>query len=218
MLTVDRQVDGATHRDVACHIIARVVRDIFLEHARTSRRDARKRDASRVDRLERRELIAVERAIGVGREGIGDIHIALLHSGKRGVLVHKYNDDPLHDGRLAVIVGVRLKDHLLSLIPLLENIGAGPNGIVPVIIAIRCLGNNAEHRQGIEQGVVRLRKMQFHNRVAHRDGPLHHGKVRLRAGALNHTVDGEGNVGGGQRVAVRKDRIVADGEGPHQAV
>ena len=60
--------------------------------------------------------------------------------------------------------------------------------------------------------------MQLNGGVVDDDGLVDHGEVGLGGGAVDDAVDGEGDVAGGEGLAVGELDVVADSERPGQAV
>ena len=149
---------------------------------------------------------------------VGDVDLTLLNGRERRVLIHKDDDHALHGGLPPVVLGVRSEDDLLSLVPALQHIAAGTDGVPPVFGAICVLRHDAEHRERVEQRVMGLVEMEFDHRVAHGDGAVDHREVGLGHRAVDDGVHGEGDIARTQRFAVGEDDVVANGERPHEAV
>ena len=124
----------------------------------------------------------------------------------------------MHLHRLAVVVGVGLKDDLLALVPLLEHVAAAADGVRAIVGAVGVLGYDAHDGERVEQGVERLVEVQLDGGVVDDDGLVDHGEVGFGGTAVDDTVDGEGDVVGGEGLAVGELDVVADGERPGQAV
>ena len=80
------------------------------------------------------------------------------------------------------------------------------------------LGHDAHDRERVEQGVEGLVEVQLNGGVVDDDGLVDHGEVGFGGGAVDDAVDGEGDVAGGEGLAVGELDVVADGERPGQAV
>ena len=80
------------------------------------------------------------------------------------------------------------------------------------------LGHDAHDGERVEQGVERLVEVQLNGGIVDDDGLVDHGEVGLGGGAVDDAVDGEGDVAGGEGLAVGELDVVADGERPGQTV
>ena len=78
--------------------------------------------------------------------------------------------------------------------------------------------HNAHHGQGVQQGVVRANQGKLAGHPV--DGPslAHAGQIGLGRFPVHDAVDGKGHVLGRQRHAVGEGHIVADDEGPGEAI
>ena len=146
-------------------------------------------------------------------------HIHLPGHGcrKRRVLLHEKDGDPLHFHLSAVIIRVCLQDHLLSPVPLLQNVAAGTNGIASVIFIVGMLRHDSHHRHGIGPDGKRPVHMKFHRHVIHRLRALQHGKI-VHAAVFGAEIIGKSHIRSGQLLPVRKIRVIPDGHCPQQAV
>ncbi len=89
-------------------------------------------------------------------------------------------------------------------------------GAVP--FAVRVLRHDAQDGERVEERVVGLVVVKLHHRVAHGHRAVYHGEVGLGRRALYDAVHGEGDIAGGEGLAIGKDDVVADGERPHQPI
>ena len=177
--TVDTAIDGASNRDIAGDIVTGIVGDVALENFGSAGGNGGQRDTSRIHCLIAREFIPIDYLVGVRGIGEGDVHLTRLSGGKSGVLGHKDNDHALHKRLVAVILRIGGKDDLLPLIPLFEHVAARSNGSGPIALSIGVLRDYSKHREGEQQGVVRLVKMDFKDMVASCNGGIDHGQVRF---------------------------------------
>ena len=218
-LAVDGQVHGTAHGDVCGHVVAHGVRGAVHAEALLAAGRARgQRDAARVDGGALEELVALGHLVCHEGGGVGDVDLAGLAGCQGGVLLHEDDHHALHERGLAVVAGVGDKDHLLALVPLLHQVAAAADGCGTVVGGVAGLGHDAQHGQGVEQGVVGLGHLQHKRVVVLRHGLLDHREVCLGVGGADDGVDGEGGVARGEGRAVREDHVLAQGEGPGHAV
>ena len=216
-LAIDGEVDGLPDLEVAGHVVARGV-GVRAVRSRGARGDHGKLDAARVDRVVGLERVAVHLLIRERGGGIGHIHLARANGGEGRVFLHKGHDHALDLRRLAVSTGVRLEDDLLATIPLRELIAPGADGVLAVVGAVRVLGNDAQHGQGIEKRVERFVQAKNDRVLVWALDRIDHREIGLGVLRGLDGCHGKGNVGGAHRLPVGEVRIVAQGKRPAQAV
>ena len=79
-------------------------------------------------------------------------------------------------------------------------------------------GADADVGQRVQQDVERTVEVQLHRVVAGRHGFVDHGQVGFGGRRGQDAVDGEGHVGGGQRLAVGEHGVLAKRERPGEAI
>ena len=210
-------VERAAHGNVAGDVVALGVVDAVVGLGRACG-DAGQRHAAGVDGSAGEQLIACGNDVVVGGGSVGDVDLASLGGGDGGVLLHEDDHDALHLHGLAVVIGVGLEDDLLALVPLLEHVAAAADGVRAVVGAVGVLGHDAHDGERVEQGVEGLVEVQLNGGVVDDNGLIDHGEVGLGGSAVDDAVDGEGDVAGGEGLAVGELDVVADSERPGQAV
>ena len=106
----------------------------------------------------------------------------------------------------------------LALVPLREPVAARTHGVAPVVVTVGVLGDDAHHGKGVEQRVAGLVEVYLNRRVVRSLGRAHHREVGLGVGRGHDGVDGKGDVGGAQGLAVGEARVIAGSERPGETV
>ena len=117
-------VDGATHGNIVRHRIAYGVCNATVAFLGTARLRRGKGNAARVHRLTCEQFIVGDFLVGIHGGGKRDVDLAGASGGESRIFLHERDHDALHFRLFAIVVGVRLQNNLLALVPLLEHVAA----------------------------------------------------------------------------------------------
>ena len=109
------------------------------------------------------------------------IHCTGLSSCQCRILFHEKYGYFFHRWCFSIIIRIRLKDYLLSFIPLFHNITSGTDWILSVIFIIRMFRNNTNDRHGIRPYCKRCVHMEFYRCIIYCHCFFQHGKIIDRA-------------------------------------
>ena len=212
-LAVDRVGDGLAHLEVAGHVVAdgRAVCGGLAGVGLHGQGEA-----AVVRRADGLDAVAGH-LLGERGAGVGHVHLPGLDRGQGGVLAHEDDGHVLNGRRAAVVVLVGHKDDLLLGPPLDELVRAGADGAAAVVLAVGVLRHDADGGQGVEEDGGRLREGDDHGGLVHGLGGDHVAQVHGPLGGLGR-LQRKGDVLGGDLLPVGEVGVVAQGEGPGQAV
>ena len=210
-LPVDPDVDGPADGDVAGHIVSHR-HTVFVMDGHSWQIDS-----PVVHTLHPHKAVTLQRLIRIGGGSVRHIHLSGHGCRERRVLLHEKDGDPLHFHLSAVIIRIGLQNHLLSPVPLPQNVTAGANGIASIVFIIGMLRHDSHHRHGIGPDGKRPVHVKFHRYVIHRHRALQHGKI-IHAAVFGTEIIGKRHVRSGQLLSVRKIGVIPDGHCPQQTV
>ena len=148
---------------------------------------------------------------------MGHIHLSCHCRCKRRVFIHKTDCDLFHLHFIPIIIRVRFKNHLLSLVPLLHDITPGTDGILPVIFIIGMLRYDSYNGHCIRPDREGGIHMEFYRGIIHRHRFLQHGKV-IDTAVFHTKIICKSHIGSCQRLPVRKFYVISYGNRPGQAI
>ena len=148
---------------------------------------------------------------------MGHVHLSGLGSRQGSLLLHKEHRQLLDLWLLPVVIGISLEDHLLPLVPLLHDIAAGANGILPIILAVGVLRHDAHDGHGVGPDGKGSGHMKFHDGVIHRHCLLQHGEI-VDGAFLLAVIVSKGHILGGELFPVGEGHVVPNLHGPGETV
>ena len=209
LLPVDGHADGAAHLWMTGKIISQLSLLVVG--------DGRQIEPPVVHGGHGQKPVPGNRLLPVGGRGVGHVRLPGHGRRKRRVLLHKQHRDAVHLRLFAVVIRVRLQNHLLAAVPLHQFIAPGTDGMLSVIRRVGVLRHDADKRHGVGPDGVGAVHMKYHRAVVRRLRIIQHGEIV--DGALRlHRVVGERHVLRCQRLAVGEGNVVADCDGPGEAI